>query len=956
MNDSRIEKLNEVGLRARYKGSTRGGEYHAPCPFCHAHTGDGGKDRLCLWPTEGRYWCRQCGCRGSLPSLYAQLANVTETEARRVIGAHDRHSSVAPGRGVLNKAAWIAQAEFVVKECAKALFGPAGKALLDYLLERGLKEETIHENRLGACLDNRAYDREDWGLQPEINPDTGRPRKVFLHRGSITIPYTDTAGQVCKLQTRCEEDSGARYRVVQGSSPVGMVLLPEGSVEAVVVVESALDAILCHQEVPQGFAFVALGSASQRPHPAADTVLRSVKYLLVATDADEAGVAAFHKVREMYPHALRLPMPTGMGKDVGEAHLQGLNLQEWCEIGLANAKERGAVNQMKWKRKSTKTTAQKTSVEVELGTELDVQHALVSSEAEAAPVVEALLATAGFGIDIETAARPEFADREGAALDPRCSTPRLLQVTAGGKVWIFDLARVPLTTLAPLLMRPWYAHNAIFEVRHLMVAGLDPGDVRCTMLQDNALTNQNRSLSELYKARFGVQLDKSLQVSDWSGDLSEAQLRYAARDALAVYHLAATQSGMLRKRGAGKLARLLYGAQCPVALMALNGLGFDRDRHQQLVPEWDAARARALKKLRKLADKDLNLNSPKDLSDFFESHATLEQLESWPRGKSGYLTTAQKKLPSFVDNAAVAALLDFREWDGLVARSGDTLAAHIHPVTGRLHPDFRIAGARSGRMAASNPNVHGFPNDVEFRRLFTADNGCVLVRADFNQAELRIAALLSGDARLLRAYDKGLDVHRMTAANILGKEAEDVNSVERDLAKAIAFGMLFGMGARSLARDARAKFGITLTESEAEHTRRRFFETYPDLARWRRDRVAEARGTGSCTTPMGRIRNFVREDKEDFYGAAMNTPIQGAGAEVLYAALALLPTVLEPHDAHLLNAVHDEILVECPEDNVAAVSDALRSCMEQGMRRVFPNASLNGLVEVGHGPSWGDAK
>lgn len=958
MNDPTIEKLNDAGLRARYKGSTRGGEYHAPCPFCLARTGDGGKDRLCIWPTERRFWCRQGGCAGSLASLYAQLAGVTETHARQVLGLEERGGppSGEPGRGVIDKAVWMAQAERVVKDCVKALFEPRGEVALNYLKERGLNEQTIRAARLGVCPENRVEKREAWGLRPEINPETGRPRKVFMRGGSITLPHFDTSGRVCKLQTRCEEDTETRYRVLQGSSPVGMVLLPEGNVEAAVVVESSLDAILCHQEVPQGIAFVALGSASQRPHPAADAVLRSVKYLLVATDADEAGIAAFGKLRAVFPHAVRLPLPIGMGKDVGEARLLKLNLQDWCEVGIGTAKERGAANRMRRKAPSTKTGAQKASTAVEVACELDVQHVLVSSEKAAAPVIEELLSATGFGIDIETTAKPQYSNREGAALDPWCSTPRLVQVTAGGKVWIFDLARVPLPTLAPLLERPWYAHNALFEVRHFMAAGLSPGDVRCTMLQDNALTNQNRSLSELYKAHFGVVLDKTMQTSDWSGDLSDAQLRYAARDALAAYHLAAEQGEQLRQRGTGKLARLLYDAQYPVAWMALNGLGFDQERHQRLLPDWLDERERALRQLRALAGRDLNMNSPKQLAAFFERHATPEQLKAWPRGKAGDLTTAQDELAAFADNAAVAALLDYRKWDSLVSRYGDTLAAHIHPETGRLHPDFRIAAARTGRMAVSNPNVHGFPREVEFRRLFVADSGWVSVRADFNQAQLRIAALLSGDARLLRAYEQGLDVHRMTAASIVGKDADAVSPEERNLAKAIAFGLLFGMGARGLARYARANYGITLAEDEAEQIRRRFFETYPELGRWQRDRVAEVKATGSCTTPMGRVRNFVREDKEDFYTAAMNTPIQGGEAEVLYATLALLPTALEPHGACLLNAVHDELLVECPEDNVAEVGAALRDCMERGMRRVFPDATLNGLVEVGAGPTWGDAK
>lgn len=951
-----IEKLNDAGLDARYTGATRGGEYHAPCPLCEKRDGDGGEDRLCVWPNEGRAWCRRCERSYTLAEVLAAQAGISVSKARKQLGnaASGRGVDIAPANAVEDRGMWLARAERLIKACEGNLWSPGGATALGYLRDRGLTDATIRAARLGVNLEERYEKRATWGLRPEDNPETGRPRKVYLPGAAISIPYFGADGACRKVQFRCDEAEGARYRIVPGSKAVGMVVLPHGNIAGAVLVESALDALLCAQEVPGDWALVALGSASARPDGVVDAVLRNLRCLLVATDADEAGVAAFRKIRSLYPHAVRLPLPEGMGKDVGEAFQKGLDLRAWCGMGHQRARELGAFNRMR--PIPPRAAAPKSGTELEVGPGLDAPYVLVSSEKAAARAVQELRSAERLGIDIETAPRPRYASREGAALDPWCAKPRLLQATAGGRVAIFDLKRVPLNALAPLFLRPWYAHNALFEVRHLLACGVDIGDARCTLLQDNALTNQTRSLRELYQAHFDLRLDKALQESDWSGDLSEEQLRYAARDALAAFHLAEKQSVKLRRRGVGKLARLLYDAQHPVACMSLNGLGFDREQHERLLYAWQKNRKRSLARLLDLAGRDLNVNSPQQLAAFFEAHATRAQLKSWPRGRSGSLTTAQDELAAFADNPAVGALLDFRKWDGLVSRYGETLAAHVHPRTGRIHPDLRIAAARTGRMAASHPNVHGFPRDEEFRRLFTADQGHVLVRADFNQAQLRIAALLSGDARLLRAYDKGLDVHRMTAASVLGKPVDCVTPEERSLAKCIAFGLLFGMGGRGLVRYARANYGVRITEDEANRVRRRFFETYRDLARWQRERVAEAEATGASVTPMGRVRNFVREDKEDFHTAAMNTPVQGGEAEVLYSTLALLPAALEPHGAYLLNAVHDEILVECPIDNVSAVEQAMRDCMEKGMRRVFPNASLNGLVEVGHGPTWGDAK
>jgi DNA polymerase-1 len=232
----------------------------------------------------------------------------------------------------------------------------------------------------------------------------------------------------------------------------------------------------------------------------------------------------------------------------------------------------------------------------------------------------------------------------------------------------------------------------------------------------------------------------------------------------------------------------------------------------------------------------------------------------------------------------------------------------------------------------------------------------VLVRADYNQMQLRVAAILSGDARLLDAYERGLDVHRLTAASVLAKRPGDVTPEERSLAKAIAFGILFGIGPKALRGYALNKYGVRISVGEAAQVRNRFFETYPDVRRWQLAQAEEAQRTCCSVTPMGRVRNFAREDKDDFHTAAMNTPIQGGEGEVILAALALLPEALDPLDGLLVNCVHDEVLVECPESTATGVEAVLVDCMKRGMQHVFPAASLKGLVEVGHGPTWADAK
>jgi len=954
MNHPAIDILNASGLGAQYTGTTHGGEWHAPCPVCRLETGNGGKDRLCVWPKESRAWCRRCEQSFSLPELLAETAGIDVAEARnRLPGLKLRHQKVPSA--VQSWPAWQARVEKIVEARMALLEQFDGKYHLKYLVKRGLTLETIRRARLGCNVIMLSYPRDEFGLTPESHPETGKPRSVYLPQG-ILIPYLDLDERCVKLQVRCDDERYGRYRNLPGSRAASMVLMPEGEVSAVVLLESALDALLCQQEGPENFAFVALGSTNQMPDRTATVLLREVPHVLVATDSDEAGAKAWAKLEEWFPKASRLIVPPGFGKDIGEAYLAGLNVRDWCESGVELAAEGKKRPPEAQPRRSVPAKPVPQAAEpVSPPCSDDMPFTLVESRDEVKRVLAELGKAELLYVDLETAALAEYADDPRAALDPHRARIRLLQVSAGERVYLFDLDRVPLSRFASLFQCPWIAHNAVFDLAHLLHAGLKPQTPYCTLLADNATCNRRLSLVELYETCLNETLDKSHQQSDWSiKPLSEAQLRYAARDVGALVALWARLKGILTPSGE-RLAQLLYEAQHAVALMELNGIGFDTGAHARIVRRWEKKRAAALKALKALKGPE-NPNSTAQVAAYFEANATKAQLKSWPRTGGGQLSTATDELAMYADVPAVAAYLEYRRWNDHIKSHGEKLLEHLNPATGRFHPRFTIAAARTGRMSASSPNVQGLPREREFRALFVPRPGNVFVRADYNQMQLRIAALLSGDARLLGAYERGDDVHRLTAARVLGKKVEQVTDAERSLAKAIAFGILFGMGSDGLRRYALSSYGTVLSAAEAGRIRARFFENYPDLARWQKEQVAEAERSGCSVTPMHRVRRYTGPHARDFHTKAMNTPIQGGEAEVMLAALALLPEALQPLGAVPVNCVHDELLVECPKDKADAVESALRCCMEQGMLRVFPRATLNGLVESARGANWGDAK
>ncbi len=199
----------------------------------------------------------------------------------------------------------------------------------------------------------------------------------------------------------------------------------------------------------------------------------------------------------------------------------------------------------------------------------------------------------------------------------------------------------------------------------------------------------------------------------------------------------------------------------------------------------------------------------------------------------------------------VTVLLDHREDSKKVSTYGKKWTENVHPVTGRVHADWKQIGASTGRMSCAKPNLQNLPRDPGYRACFRPAEGKVMIKADYEQIELRIAAEMAPDARMKRAFIEGKDLHMTTATHLLGKEVEDVTPDERQLAKAVNFGLLYGMGAKALAKYARTSFGQDLDESEATDIRRRYFKAYPGIRNWQ-----QLQGRKTETRPaLGRRRH-----------------------------------------------------------------------------------------------------
>ena len=578
---------------------------------------------------------------------------------------------------------------------------------------------------------------------------------------------------------------------------------------------------------------------------------------------------------------------------------------------------------------------------------------------EAQQVVESLVDEPGhIGLDVETAKLTPWAHLGQAGLNPHLSRVRLIQVYAGGpEALVFDLFAVPTPLLRPLLEKQFVAHNAIFDLGHLMHAGLEPERIECTMLQANALTGTRPSLAALVEVELNWKISKQQQVSDWSASiLSSEQLEYAALDAVLVHRLFPLLDRKIRRKGRLRCYELMRCAQHPIARMQLNGCFFDRVAQQQLMQTWIADRERVHRELKTLLGAEINLGSHVQLAAWIQNNVNASLLNTWPRGAKARPKTGAKVLALYPDLPFVKSLMQWKILNKKLTSFGNRYSAHINPATGRIHASFIIGGNDTGRLACRNPNIQNPPKEADFRALFAASDDRVMVVADYSQIELRVMALVAQEKTMLAAYRQGIDLHRKTAAALTGVPLDAVTKAQRQLAKAVNFGLLFGQGAAGLAKYAKTQYGVDMSLRQAERYRQAFFDTYPGLRRWQRRTAELAEASHSVRTPSGRVRTFKRKRGRSYFTAFLNTPIQGGAAEVMLAALAALDRRLNGLDAKLVNVVHDEIVLEVAADQASTAKTAVEEAMVAGMLSVFPRADCNGLVEAHSGCNWAEAK
>jgi DNA polymerase-1 len=514
-----------------------------------------------------------------------------------------------------------------------------------------------------------------------------------------------------------------------------------------------------------------------------------------------------------------------------------------------------------------------------------------------------------------------------------------------------EALRRPLTDPAI----PKVGHNLEYDYTVLARLGLAAQPLAFDTMIAEWLCNpasHNLGLKNLAWVRLGVEMTEISQlIGTGKSQRSMAEVPiaevapYASADAEVCLRLKAQLEPELEQKRQLTLFHELEMPLVPVlAHMEMAGVLLDLEFLGALSEQLSRRLAELEKELYRHVGHPFNLNSTQQLSDVLFGELRLKPPEGGRKTASGHFSTAAPVLEALrEDHPVVSLILEQRELAKLKSTYADTLPQQVNPVTGRVHTSYSQTGSVTGRLASSEPNLQNIPIRTELgreiRRAFVAAPGHLLLSVDYSQIELRIVAHMAGDKAMIKAFKEDQDIHSATAAAVFGLDPEQINPEMRRRAKAVNFGLIYGM----------TPFGLTratdFTLAEAEEFVKVYFERFPGVRRYLDEVRVKAAEVGYVETLLGRRRYFpefaagaphnirARAERE-----ATNSPIQGTAADIIKRAMLGLPQALQEAGlaARMLLQVHDELVFECLEEELPATSKVARRVMQEAFKLKVP--------------------
>lgn len=602
----------------------------------------------------------------------------------------------------------------------------------------------------------------------------------------------------------------------------------------------------------------------------------------------------------------------------------------------------------------------------------NIEVIIVDDEAKLKELAKELGKASVISFDTETTDTDEMrADLVGISLAVKEGTGYYIPIghTAGNNLPLEKvIAAITSAMTNPKIGK--LAHNAKYDYIMLARHGLTVSPLTFdTMLAEFIVdpSSRNLGLKNLSEHRLGEQMThieeligkgkKQVSMADVA---IESVAPYAAADAETTLRLMPIEEAELQRVGGRKiLDEIDMPLSAVLAEMEMTGAKIDTEFFGGMSKELASRLAEIEKEIFGYVGKTFNINSPQQLSDVLFNHLRLEPPDKGRKTSTGFYSTSADVLEALRGKHPVLDfILEHRELSKLKSTYVDALPAAINPATGRVHTSYSQIGAVTGRLSSNNPNLQNIPIRTEtgrrVRNGFIADKGNVLLSVDYSQIELRIVAHMAEDEAMLAAFRAGEDIHATTAAAIYDIELDKVTKDMRRHAKAINFGLIYGMSAFGLTRS------TELTLAEAEDFVKAYFKKFPGVKQYLDGIRRQAAEIGYVETLLGRRRYFPalqgksnvqmknREERE-----AINAPIQGTAADIMKIAMLKIPDALKAAGlkAKMLLQVHDELVLECPAKEMEKTAQVVRETMANAYPMSIPLET-----EARAGKNWGEMK
>ncbi|MDB2338411.1 DNA polymerase I [Amylibacter sp.] len=434
-------------------------------------------------------------------------------------------------------------------------------------------------------------------------------------------------------------------------------------------------------------------------------------------------------------------------------------------------------------------------------------------------------------------------------------------------------------------------------------------------------------------------------------------VNYAAEDADITLRLWKLFKPMLHESSVTKVYETLERPLIPVlAKMEMNGIKVDRNTLSRMSNNFAQSMSGLEAEIYNLAGQTFNVGSPKQLGEILFDKL---ELPGGKKGKTGAYGTGVDVLEDLASEGheLPVKVLDWRQMSKLKSTYTDALQGHINPNTGRVHTSYVISGASTGRLSSTDPNLQNIPIRSEagrkIREAFIAEEGNVLLSLDYSQIELRILAHIAKIDTLKQAFHEGQDIHALTASQMFNVPLENMDPMVRRQAKAINFGVIYGISGFGLARNLR------IPRKEAQSFIDTYFERFPGIRTYMDETVSFAKENGYVETLFGRkIHTSEINAKGPQAGfakrAAINAPIQGTAADVIRRAMIQMPDAIAHLPARMLLQVHDELIFEVNKDALNETTEVVRNIMEKASEPVV-KLDVPLVVDAGFGNNWADA-